>query len=926
MNEVKHYVENELSSLDRAIDYAESQTVNRDYYLEDPAIVYTLSRIHSGQQSAYKEFLRVAWGKAIRIKSNHKGEIVYRLSQAAAVIPESNVATPQSSIGRLINVAREGEIYNSNILGEYCIEDVWYFERYIGHEYLENIKNFKKMTSQGKNRFSIVNLLDWLSNIGRKDVALESQIDKIEDGSSFWEKITFIEDVAIEEDVLDTLVSPTEEYKGISLPTRFYVNLNEYQYDAAHWGPDGLVFVFGVAGSGKTSVALGRSKSLSQLGQLPKDDRLYNPDFPEETQIGIVRTGELITYLKDTCDMLSLHRLPVVEYKEIYEELKSHWDIDLSKRAKTNTPKYLLASQNQDGDIDSRMEWFHLLSGVMIDFYVEQGLYSIKNSTGRIASIDGDIFNKINEIVHKDLDYALKKSNIINYLSEIENVTKKTFERIFSQSVWIGVPDDENNISWLSDMEHDIASHILSKYKVLCLYRGVHDVQIIIPQSEKENWKKWIPHNAKIPDESKSVVPENITIPAADGEEVKINVIVVSNNDLISHAKSGMLRFYDGIGKTMHIVMTKRLWLVNMPKIVASSEHQDGAEKNTRQWRTKVRSRALDNIRRSVNQLIPSELFAKAIRKLEKDYFEKQEIVSMLKRKKQNIDNNRLSERDIDLLLAFMASITRGIKKDSVFFNKNYLVSAPYRSSVFIDEVQDFSEIQIFLLSMLSDPRHSSVTAVGDSAQCLYRIKSDVAVSFAKDMWANAKTQELTENIRQQGVPTLNALSAAFRKQFIDEVIIQDAEFERNCGLDVFHQNSSIDQLRLAYKIISSIPKNETVVIVVPSVERAKEAIQKLKPVLRERQHRECSYSRVIDLSKRYIAHVTTPKNIKGLEFDHLLALHLDEYDLNNTTHRNAIYVMMTRPRKKLSLIANFENLNKKFTELVEKFADIQKQ
>lgn len=95
------------------------------------------------------------------------------------------------------------------------------------------------------------------------------------------------------------------------------MNLSEAQYDAAHSGEKGLVFVYGVAGSGKTSVALGRSKSLSQLSQLEPSDEKYNLDFIEENQIGIVRTGELISYLKDTCNALSLHNLPIEEYRVI---------------------------------------------------------------------------------------------------------------------------------------------------------------------------------------------------------------------------------------------------------------------------------------------------------------------------------------------------------------------------------------------------------------------------------------------------------------------------------------------------------------------------------------------------------------------------------------------------------------------------------
>jgi len=168
-------------------------------------------------------------------------------------------------------------------------------------------------------------------------------------------------------------------------------------------------------------------------------------------------------------------------------------------------------------------------------------------------------------------------------------------------------------------------------------------------------------------------------------------------------------------------------------------------------------------------------------------------------------------------------------------------------------------------------------------------------------------------------------LSSAFRNKYIDDVLINTGDYIRNENLSAFHEDDSIKQLIIVYKIISMINKKESVVIVVPSINRAKETIKKLEPHLRERQHRECRYSNTIDLSKKYIAHVTTPKNIKGLEFDHLIALYLDEYDLSSANNRNALYVMLSRPKNKLYLIGDFEKIRDDFKVLVEKFADIQK-
>lgn len=920
MNKIKQIVETELSSLDKAIDYAEDNSVKRDYQFHDPSIIDSLLNIHAGQQSAYKEFMRVAWGKAIRIKTEKKGEIVYRLSQAAAIIPIPglDIATPQSPIGRLVNIARAGDIDESSFFGEYSIEDVWYFERFFANEYLENIKNFKKMTSEGDNVFSIDNLLDWLKNIGKPSFVAKKEDEKCIETPSPWEAITFKDSEGEEESI--GIAEDTEEQKGISLPTGFYVNLSAHQYDAAHSRADGLVFVFGIAGSGKTSVALSRSKSLAQLGQLPKDDRLYNHDFPEETQIGIVRTGELISYLKDTCNMLSLHRLPVVEYREIYEELKTHWNIEQSNK-NNKGPKFFLAKNNND-DIETRAKWFHFISEAMLEVFSQQALKLINNIPRSVSSIDGDIFIKINEILAADIAHSLKGTDPLGYLSRIDDSISKSFDKLFSQTVWIGIPIKNEQVVWLNEKNHDIAIHLLNEKKVLCLLVSVRNVQLIIPKEKKDNWKEWVPSDAIQPLQTDNEIPDYVSFTMSDGNTIDVKIILASNTDLVQYAKDGSLRFYEGIGEKTQTVRTRNLLLAHMPRIVASNEHREGAEKNTREWRTKVRNRVLTNVKKSLN-LTPADLFSQTIHYLAEKHHG--EYALLIKNKKQQIDNNKLSENDIDLLIAFMASITRGIKKNSQFINGIEIKPAPYRSSVFIDEVQDFSEIQIFLLSLLADPKYNSITAVGDPAQCLYRIASDITVGFSRQTWQSARKQELTENIRQQHVPTINALSSAFRNKYINDVLINIGDYTRNENLNVLHRVSSIDQLRQTYKIISTKTRKESVVIVVPSIERAKEAINQLKPHLKERQHRECEYSTTIDLSKRYVAHVTTPKNIKGLEFDHLIALYLDEYDLSNTNNRNALYVMLSRPKKELYLIGDFEKIRDDFRVLVEGFADIQK-
>ena len=923
----KDIVRNELETLDKAIDYAESNKTGLTYAYHEENIIKKLQTIHSGQQVAYNEFIRVAWGKAIRLKSELKGEVIYRVSQAAAIIPSVGVATPQSPVGRLVNIARPGDDRESKILGGYSVEDVWYFQRYIGHEFVENIRNFKNMSSQGQNEFSVDDLREWLKNFNKDPIIEDEHVDDTLTGAvedfevefSEWEDVVFEEDQ--EEEVYD-LVDRVEEHKGISLSTRFYVNLSEHQYDAAHWGAKGLVFVFGVAGSGKTSVALGRSKSLSQLAQLPKNHERFNQDFLEETQIGVVRTGELIRYLKDTCSLLSLHQLPVVEYREIFEELKSFWDIDQTQEGTRKALKYMLSNVFKGSDLDSRMKWFHTITDRMLDAYKNNLLESIDNSGGSVSSIDGDIFEKINNIIKINISRVLENAGPIKHFLHIENTFNNLIESIFDNTIWIGIPE-KSKIVWLSDNVHNIVDEILSRKRVICRYDHFRNLEIIIPGKHKDNWSDWVPENSTIARNSSNSAPVAINISAGENKQLSLKVITPDDSELLRIATNGSLRFFDGIEITNNKIKTSKLWLVHMPRIQERNDVQSGAEKQTREWRKKLRSKTISNVKKAINGLKPVDLYVDTILNYEKSSGEDKDFIQMINFKNDQFNNKRMDENDIDFLLAFMAATTRGLPKDSKYLGNNILKPAPYRSSVFIDEVQDFSEIQIFLLSMLSNPKYDSVTAVGDSAQSLYRKSADVSKSFSAEFWKKAQTKQLMENIRQQGCPTLNALSAEFRATFIDDIKVEVGSFARNQGLAIFNFVDQIDQLRQTYRIISNIPKNETLVIVVPNVEKAKEAIKKLRGPLRERQHRECSFSNLIDLSKRYVAHVTTPKNIKGLEFDHLIALYIDDYNLNSDKEKHSLYVMMSRSTKTLSLLGNLTNYDTKFTNMIRRFADV---
>ena len=56
-----------------------------------------------------------------------------------------------------------------------------------------------------------------------------------------------------------------------------------------------------------------------------------------------------------------------------------------------------------------------------------------------------------------------------------------------------------------------------------------------------------------------------------------------------------------------------------------------------------------------------------------------------------------------------------------------------------------------------------------------------------------------------------------------------------------------------------------------------------------------------MNLGKRFIIHQTTPQHIKGLEFDYLMMVEVERYDLNDVMAINEVYVCLSRPIQQLA-------------------------
>lgn len=529
MLEVKEIVSDELNVLDDTMTFSEDQLrYVPDIRNMNPGTEKKLIKISSGQKAAYQEYLIHAYGKAIRIRSELEGEKVFRLSQSSAIFNNnSQIATPNSSIGRLVSIARVGEEGESNAWGEYEILDVWQFERYRGTDVVTQRRNFARMIGNGGLEFNLENLKRWLSeNIAnRREQDLQEKLAKLardnleiqeqeQQQAEFFrkkeesrqkaeeqrkvvakevtrkdeeaqqkkeaeqrrkiaeetrrlkeellQKLEDFEDLEKEEGISDILIDALESFnddsqepinfehqpklpepQSIGLSTWFYVNFSEKQYDAAHFGSKGLVVVEGVAGSGKTSVALGRTKSLLQLSQLPTTDERYTPDFDAQAQVGVVHTGELIQYLKDTCQELGLHHFPVKEYSDIQHKLRHEWNLVGTKSG--NKRFTYLPSLTYSPDSETCMVWANFVSihmAELIKTKILSQLTVLNNTSSPTLSLA--ILRHINHLFRSRLP-----SKLHGFLANLSRLMNEAIDECFEKRTWLGWKVSNDAFHWL---------------------------------------------------------------------------------------------------------------------------------------------------------------------------------------------------------------------------------------------------------------------------------------------------------------------------------------------------------------------------------------------------------------------------------------------------------------------------------------------
>jgi hypothetical protein len=176
--------------------------------------------------------------------------------------------------------------------------------------------------------------------------------------------------------------------KEVSLGHQFFTRTTTGQERALN-NPRGLTFVEGIAGAGKTSVALGRLKYFANFSTGEETDRhgLQNAppaDFSPVGMVGFVLSPSLKRYLKETANALDLARLPIKDFEEFRTDLSGRYGIaDRFKRTKAEV-----------GAIRSRMGWLRGVDAVM----ARSAAVSLRGILNRAPNTPKSVANAVQRI------------------------------------------------------------------------------------------------------------------------------------------------------------------------------------------------------------------------------------------------------------------------------------------------------------------------------------------------------------------------------------------------------------------------------------------------------------------------------------------------------------------------------------------------
>ena len=740
-----------------------------------------------------------------------------------------------------------------------------------------------------------------------------------------------------------------DDYYGLS--NYFFMNPTEEQLaimtNTVYAGP---MLVEGVAGSGKTCAALGRAKTLFDLAR-STDDAQYNSDFLAESSVGFVRTGELVQYLRASCLELDISQLPIEEYAKLVYDL-SHFRNLFIEQGKVASE---LTSDVSDSENDAN------------DDTMDEGL-------GAASTKAKTKYNNLGTIPNYDFQHETRMSWLRAICSVIGLRIADDLQRQLDS---LSIPDNVANDKFVAKPENAKALLNIVKTRLTALYQPVmlqlreqssapFAIDQVInhiyqAQTQLENelfskHAKWVNPAAgewiQTRDAKSSIELLRKSGAAFVVYEKLQNKVIMA--EVMVEMKEDLLNLFSQ-GAQISSKANMKLWSVNESES-AWQQLQSGTQPFYCQFVNDqpvsirfakdfddlnirlIRNQLLARINKRVFPIIDANPFCRQIdagqkpTSLEKLFkiqlrrvYRKWQFADLYrdallqsstddenKAATERLKEQKLAEHDKDLLLALAHIMTRGVGQEASV--PSHLLEQRYYRSVFIDEVQDFTEQQIFLMAEQATPKYHAVTLVGDMHQQLHRGNvKDINACFP---YRPLNQYLLKQNKRQERQPQLAATAMLFRAVAQKDSRLHESGFierwqeqAKTGESKQFYENlfSEVDNQLL--EIINEQPHGRTIAVICPTQELAIELENRIHVELSSKTSRSSHVSNRIDLAKKYVVHFSCPDHVKGLEFDVIIYAGMEHIDWNDAHQLNKTYVTLSRPRKQLVMFGQASKL-----------------
>jgi UvrD-like helicase family protein len=565
-----------------------------------------------------------------------------------------------------------------------------------------------------------------------------------------------------------------------SLGHQFFTRTTPRQ-EAALNNPRGVTFVEGIAGAGKTSVALGRLKFFANFGtgeQLEHYGLVNAPlsDFAPVGMVGFVLSHSLKRYLKETAIELGLEHLPIRDFQEFRVDLSNRFGLSQKfKRSKAEASRQRTC-----------LPWLRAIDAAIARAAGTRLRESVVGLPGIAPSV-----REVVERLARELEGA-QASTTFHLLGISQRVVTEVISAEFKA----------RELSIQKEMAHETNRN--RRYDLGRLARRI--------QEEEE---------------------QKILSPLTRRLLAMLNVA-----DLIAPATE----------------------LQEFPAIVRQAFGNPGDAPT---------AQALDEAVSSIRSLISVEDAEK---------------------------RRSLVEADLTVLVAAAAMMADGFEYSDA---PAHLHQVRRNTAAFIDEVQDFTEIEILLMGMVVTNKYHQITLSGDRQQRLQALGTEDYKALFPAVPGLNRNQSifLDHNFRQR--EPLAALSAGVRYELQGDGRLASASHDLTSSARVHVFHSPPQMARLILQKIREVDANGTVAVICPTEAEARRWYDLLHDDL-SAYHRPALLSHRDDLTRRIDIHFTEVRETKGLEFDVVVIPDLGSFRLDTVIGRNQLYVAITRPKHAL--------------------------